>query len=228
MSTTLPPPSPPWHQGLIRTALRLVAIGLFAWGMTWAYEWIHLQVLSLSGIGQSRVVLGVLALALIGYTVVIAVPFFPGIEIGIALLLMEGAAIAPFVYAATVAGLFGAFLVGHLLPPEALAGTFRDLRLLRTAALLERLKTVPPEARLQSLSARLPGWLARPLVGWRYVTIALLVNLPGTIALGGGGGILMVAGVSGLFSPRLVLLTLFIATLPVPLAVWLTGLDWLR
>ena len=50
--------------------------------------------------------------ALVVYALLLAIPFVPGVEIGIALLIMQGPAIAPFVHAATVAGLLISFAIG--------------------------------------------------------------------------------------------------------------------
>jgi hypothetical protein len=60
-------------------------------------------------------------------------------------------------------------------------------------------------------------------VRFRYVALALLINLPGSSLIGGGGGILLLAGLSGLFLPKATFLTLALAVAPVPLLVWLIG-----
>ncbi len=184
--------------------------------------------MSMSGIGGSQLMVGVFALVLLGYAILIAVPFMPGVEIGAALLLMEGARVAPFVYLATMAGLLLAFLIGRIVSLDWLHRVFRDLHLLRACAMVERIKTQAPRDRLSALSRALPAPIARILVDWRYLTIAALVNLPGSVVIGGGGGILMAAGISRLFHPGLITLTLAIATAPVPLGVWLWGTDLLR
>ncbi|GAB5446381.1 hypothetical protein [Gymnodinialimonas sp.] len=161
------------------------------------------------------------ALAL--YALMIATPFVPGVEIGVALLLLRGASIAPAVYLATLAGLILAFVIGRLVPPATLARTFRDLRLRRAAELITRNATLAPGEREAALRRRLPRLLRAPLTRWRYATLALLINLPGNAFLGGGGGLLMAAGLSRLFAPRQTLLTLLIAVLPVPLTIWWFG-----
>ncbi|MCO6746545.1 hypothetical protein KQH42_30565, partial [Streptomyces sp. CHA1] len=57
-----------------------------------------------------------------------------------------------------------------------------------------------------------------------YVALALAVNTPGNSIIGGGGGIMMMAGLSGIFSPLATFLTVTIAVSPVPLAVVFLGL----
>ena len=60
----------------------------------------------------------------------------------------------------------------------------------------------------------------------RHLMLALLVNLPGNAVIGGGGGILMLSGLSGLFTLPRLLLTLALAVAPVPLVVWAFDLGW--
>jgi hypothetical protein len=152
----------------------------------------------------------------------------PGIEVGIALLLLQGAAIAPFVYIATVLGLLLAFTVGQHVPLTALRGLFRDLRMARVCKLLDEVAAATPAERLSALENRLPEWLARITTRYRYVMIGMLINMPGTFVLGGGGGILMLSGMTGLFRRAPMLATMMIATAPVPFAVWTFGTVWLR
>ena len=49
----------------------------------------------------------------------------------------------------------------------------------------------------------------------------------GVTVLGGGGGILFVAGFSRLFTPMAVGVTMVLAVLPIPLTVWLFGINLL-
>lgn len=221
------PENDPLSKRLWRVVLRLVGVFAFVGAIVAANEWLQLTLLGQSSIGSSGIMSGVLIVVLMGYAVIIAMPFFPGVEIGIALLLMQGASVAPYVYLATVAGLFLAFTVGRVIPLGWLQSTFADLGLHRVSEMIGGIDDIPAEARLDGLAARLPRWLARFLGDWRYVTIGLLVNLPGSFALGGGGGILLLAGISRLFHPGLILITLLIAVLPVPLLVWGFGINWL-
>lgn len=59
----------------------------------------------------------------------------------------------------------------------------------------------------------------------RYLFLAALINLSGNALVGGGGSILFLAGLSRLFRPFGVALTLALAVLPVPLAIWTFGLN---
>lgn len=173
--------------------------------------------------GQGPMQMAVLLTALAVYALLIATPFVPGIEIGLALLLLRGASIAPAVYLATLVGLLLAYAIGRLVPEKTLVRTFRDLRLHRAADLMGRSAGLTPEARQEVLQDRLPKWLRAPLTRYRYLTLALLLNLPGNAALGGGGGLMLAAGLSRLFGPRQTIATLALAVLPVPLTIWWFG-----
>lgn len=168
-----------------------------------------------------------MVILLVVYAVLIAIPFVPGVEIGLSLLVMEGAWIAPFIYLSTFAGLMLAYAAGELFPYPRLHRALHDLRLHKACRLLEAFHPLPRDQRLAVLRDRAPRWL-RPFVSrYRYVLLAALVNLPGNAILGGGGGILFVAGFSRLFTPMGAAITLALAVMPVPLAVWLFGINLL-
>ena len=60
---------------------------------------------------------------------------------------------------------------------------------------------------------------------YRYLNLAVLINIPGNAVIGGGGGIAFVSGLSGTFRMPLAILTIALATAPVPLGIWLFGFD---
>lgn len=177
--------------------------------------------------GQGPMRLAILLTALAVYALLIATPFVPGVEIGVTLLLLRGASIAPAVYLATLLGLLLAYFIGRRVPDATLERLFRDLRLRRAADLIAHNAALTPAARENALHTHLPPWLHGPLARYRYVTLALLINLPGNAILGGGGGLMMAAGLSRLFAPRQTLLALLLAVLPVPLTIWWFGTGFL-
>lgn len=161
----------------------------------------------------------------LAYALILAMPFVPGVEIGIALLSMFGASVAPLVYFSTILGLFLSFAVGRVIPLRRLAGIALTLRMRRTAALLARIEAEDDDKRLGILMENAPGEWAEWLIRNRYIALAILFNLPGTALIGGGGGIALVAGLSRVFRPSSFLLTVCIAVCPVPLAVYLFGVE---
>lgn len=213
---TLPPPG----KGFLRLAVKLAVIIAVVYAVHLVLDW---TVAKSQATGSDTLMIGVLATLLLAYALLIAVPFMPGIEIGISLLMLKGAAIAPLVYLATILGLLLAFAVGRYLPAKWVRGVFADLRLKSACAFIDRLAPMSQEERLAHLTARTPKWL-RPAVGTgRYLLLALLINIPGNTVIGGGGGIAFTAGFSRLFRPGWTALTIVLAVLPVPLTVWLTG-----
>ena len=162
----------------------------------------------------------------VAYVVLLAMPFVPGAEIGIALLAGFGAAIAPLVYVCTVAAMMLAFTIGRFLPLPALERLLRVLRLRRAANLVARAAPLSKEERVALLLNGHSKRLIPLAVRYRYVAMAVAVNVPGNSIVGGGGGIMIIAGQSGIFSPLSTFVTVVIAVSPVPLAVMFLGLGF--
>ncbi len=141
------------------------------------------------------------------YAILLAIPFIPGIEIGLLIIALYGPWGAVAVFATTNLALQAGFLAGCV----SRALPFGPARLAR---LLTADGDVA-DAASQGLAARLARlW---PRIGrYRYVLLGLLLNLPGNAAVGGGGGIVFLSGLSGRFAWRWYALTLLIATCPVP------------
>lgn len=157
------------------------------------------------------------------YAVLIAVPFVPGVEIAFTLIAVFGPAVVILVYVCTLAGLSVSFLVGRLIPLATLGRLFDELYLQRASALVAKLEPLDPQARVALLLRDAPGRLVPFLVRHRYLVLALALNVPGNLVIGGGGGIALTAGVSRLYSVPGFLLTVALAVAPVPLAVLLFG-----
>lgn len=207
-----------WASVLLRlaavTALIILAVRAGAWLRT-AFE---VETL----LGNDAPVAGILVVAILGYVVLTAVPFVPGAEIGMALLTVFGAAVAPLVYLATILSLLIAFTVGRLVPPRVTARALQSLHLRRAADAVERIAATAPADRAAVLFAAVEG-PASVLLRHRYVALALLINLPGNVVLGGGGGLALMAGMSRAFTPAAFIVTVAIAVVPVPLAVLVTS-----
>ncbi len=164
-----------------------------------------------------------IALGTLAYVVFTAVPFVPGAEIGMVMLGMFGAAIAPLIYLATIVSLCLAYAVGRLVPPRMTAAGLRWLGLHRLAdRILETLRMKPSD-RLESLLEGIDSRVLHIVARHRYVALALMINMPGNVLVGGGGGISMAAGLSGVFAPVPFLLTVMVAVSPVPLAIIVFG-----
>ncbi len=157
------------------------------------------------------------------YSLLIAIPFVPAVEIALALIAAFGPAVVLLVYACTLAGLAASFLAGRLIPLQVLARLFEELGLRRAGALLARLAPLPSNERIRLLADAAPGRLVPFLLRHRYLALAVAINIPGNVIIGGGGGIALTAGVSRVYSVTGFLATIVLAVAPVPLAVLVFG-----
>jgi hypothetical protein len=73
----------------------------------------------------------------------------------------------------------------------------------------------------QGAAARLGNFL----VSNRHITLAVCLNLPGNSVLGGGGGIAALCGLSGQFHWWRYVLTVMVATAPLPVLVLIGQVD---
>ena len=163
---------------------------------------------------------GVLIAGGILYSLLLSLPFVPGVELGILLMCTFGKEGIVFVYLATVAGLSLAFLIGRLIPPRWIDSGLERLGNSRSCSI----QSDEIEKMAECISAgrkHLPAWLTSLLLKYSYLTIAVLVNLPGNYILGGGGGISLACGTSRRISWKGFLVTIILAVAPVPLLVYL-------
>jgi hypothetical protein len=169
-----------------------------------------------------------MALTLLGasvaaYVILLAIPFLPGIEIGIMVMVLLGRPGIVLVYLATVLALTLSFLLGRLLSPRILVRTLDWFHLNRARDLVEVLVPLDPEARLRFLLQSAPSRIVPFLLRHRYLVIAVLFNLPGNALIGGGGGIGLIAGMSRLFPYPKYLFAVCLAITPVPILFLLRG-----
>jgi len=206
---------------VLRVVILLVVLILATWGVHLIRDALDLQI---RPDNEQQVHRGIM-LGAIAYVGLLALPFVPGAEIGLAMLAGFGAAIAPLIYVCTVASMTLAYMIGRFLPIRMLERLLSLLRMRRAADLVAR---AAPLSREERLALLLDGQSKRALrlaLRYRYVALAVAVNTPGNSIIGGGGGIMMMAGLSGIFSPLATFLTIALAVSPVPLAVMFLGLQ---
>jgi len=214
---------PPGKRRWLRIAvLVLIYGGLLAigqWGSGWLIEWVGIDLDPGVTSHARHAVMAAIAL----YTALMAVPFVPGLEISLALLAAFGAQVAVLIYAATMVALSLSFLIGRLLPMHLIATLFRSLGQHRAESLVRRLEPLDAAQRLETLVAHAPKRIVPVLLKHRYIAIAVALNVPGNAVIGGGGGIALLAGISGLFTFPRYLAVIALAVLPVPLTVMVMG-----
>ncbi len=167
--------------------------------------------------------IGILALAASGitYLLLLALPFVPGVELGLLIMVIFGREGVIAAYLATIGGLCLAYTVARLLPNQMTSRWMHRVGLSDAAE--------DPGAAINAMVAnakgagRLAGKFGSFLLDHRYLTLAACLNLPGNSVLGGGGGIAFLCGLSEQFHRRRFILTVILATAPIPLLV-LSGL----
>jgi len=162
------------------------------------------------------------------FGLLVAIPFVPGVELGITLIAMFGPPVVFLVYLSTLIGLSISFIIGRLISLRSLVTLFENLKLKRSSQLLNKVEPLKMEDRLEFLISQAPSRLVPFLIRHRYIALAILVNLPGNILIGGGGGISLIAGASRLFSLPGFLITIALAVSPVPLAILIFGKEILQ
>lgn len=206
---------------ILRVVLFLCLIALATWGVHMIRETLDLQIRP----DNEQQVHKAIMIGAVAYVGLLAMPFVPGAEIGIALLAGFGAAIAPLIYVCTVAAMMLSFTIGRFLPITALERFLRLLRMRRATELVARAAPLSKDERVAMLLEGQSKRVLQLAVRYRYVAMAAAINTPGNSVIGGGGGIMIVAGLSGIFSPLATLLTVILAVSPVPLAVIFLGLQ---
>jgi len=157
------------------------------------------------------------------YIGLMAIPFMPGIEIGLALMMLLGSKGALLVYLCTLAALSLSFMIGRIIPPPLIYRLLNWLHLHRAGALVEQLAPLSRQQRLALLGEQLPGGIAPLLLKYRYLTVAVALNLPGNALIGGGGGIGLVVGMSRLIPFHGFIILIALAVAPVPLWFFFFG-----
>lgn len=210
------------HGLLLKIGFLIGFIVLATWGVHMIRDALDLQIRP----DNEQQVHRAIMIGAVAYVGLLAMPFVPGAEIGIALLAGFGSAIAPLVFVCTVAAMMLAFVIGRFLPISALERLLQLLRMQRAADLVARAAPLSTDERVAML---LDGQSKRVLglaVRYRYLALAVAVNTPGNSVIGGGGGLMMIAGLSGIFTPLSTFLTVILAVSPVPLAVIFLGLQF--
>jgi hypothetical protein len=163
--------------------------------------------------------MGALLASALMLAILLGLPFVPSVEMGLMMMTVFGREGAIAAWLATIAGLSLAHAAGRYMPADrvhhwldrhGLLPADRDPGESPMAGMLERLR----------LSGKKGYRTATFLLRHRYILFALLINMPGNSVLGGGGGIALVSGFARIYRWPLFLLTVALASLPIPLLVF--------
>jgi len=203
-----------------RIILVLVVVLLLNIAGTWIGHLANFQFFPRHDALLNSVVLTAVAI----YVLLMATPFMPGIEVGLAVMWILGAKSALLIYLCTLLALAASYLVGKFFPLRRVHQFLRWLYLQRASDLVRQLEPLGARERLDLLINKAPNRITPFLLKNRYLTIAAILNLPGNALVGGGGGIGLVVGMSRIVPFHKYLLTVAISVLPVPLFIYLQGI----
>ena len=193
-------------------------IGILLITAIWMDHWIRGEL----GVGEKvieiakgRWGIGVLITGGMIYSLLLSLPFVPGVELGILLMCVFGKEGIIFVYFATIIGLNLAFLMGRIVPKKWVESFLKKLGLFHSS----NNQSDEIVSMLDNFLCN-KNWLRNLLLNYRYLVIGILFNMPGIYLIGGGGGISLVCGISRNISFKWFLLTVVLAVSPVPLLVF--------
>jgi hypothetical protein len=153
------------------------------------------------------------------YVIWMAIPFVPGVELGLALMVMLGPKGVVLIYLCTLLSLSLSFTIGRLMPLSVFARFFGWLHLQKARDLVLQLEPLNSEERLDFLLTTAPSKVIPFLLKHRYLMIAVALNLPGNALIGGGGGIGLITGMSRLYPFPKYILLVSVAIMPLPLLI---------
>jgi hypothetical protein len=193
-------------------------IGILLITAIWMDHWIRGEL----GVGEKvieiakgRWGIGVLITGGMIYSLLLSLPFVPGVELGILLMCVFGKVGIVFVYFATIIGLNLAFLMGRIVPKKWVESLLKKLGLFHSS----NNQSDEIVSMLDNFLCN-KNWLRNLLLNYRYLVIGILFNMPGIYLIGGGGGISLVCGISRNIAFKWFLLTVVLAVSPVPLLVF--------
>jgi len=170
--------------------------------------WVH-------GINVDHDLSSLLVLAGI-YMLLLSIPFLPGVELGLILMCLVGSKMVMIIYISTVLGLSLSFAAGRWLPSRYIQNILEKLGLSSTKDQDVSIDNLINRQAEKVLGLRMMRYVQEK----PYWVIALLLNLPGNFILGGGGGIALLNGLNHRISGKYFVLTVALATLPLPLLVF--------
>ena len=166
---------------------------------------------------HEHLMITVLWIAIVVYVLWMALPFVPGIELGLALMVMLGTRGVVLVYLCTLLSLSLSFTIGRLIPLNGFARFLGWLHLYKAQDLVLQLEPLNSEEKLNFLLRTAPSKVIPFLLKHRYLTIAIALNLPGNSLIGGGGGIGLITGMSRLYPFPKYILLVSLAITPLPI-----------
>ena len=165
---------------------------------------------------HEKMIITALWVSIVIYILWMALPFVPGIELGLALMVMLGPQGVLLVYMCTLLSLSLSFAIGRLISLKAFARFMGWLHLHKARDLVLKLEPLDPQEKFDVLLKSAPSKILPFMLEHRYLVVALMLNQPGNALIGVGGGIGLIAGMSRLCSFPRYLLLVSVAITPLP------------
>jgi len=203
----------PYIKRFFKVALLVGFLVLLNYGGSLVVEQINFQLWP----EHENLMLTVFWSSVVVYVLWMALPFVPGIELGLALMAMLGPRGVVLVYFCTLLSLSLSFAIGRLIPLTAFSRLLGWLHLQKARTLVRQLEPLNSEEKLDFLMSAAPSKIIPFMLKHRYLMIAVSLNLPGNVLIGGGGGIGLIAGMSRLcpFPKYILFVSLAISPLPI-------------
>lgn len=163
--------------------------------------------------------MGALLASALMLAVLLGLPFVPSVEMGLMMMAVFGREGAIAAWMATIAGLSLAHAAGRYMPADQVRHWLERHGLQAADHAPGKSSLVELMERLH-LSEKRRHRIGAFLLRHRYLLFAALINMPGNSVLGGGGGIALIGGFSRLYRWPLFLLTVALASLPIPMLVF--------
>jgi uncharacterized membrane protein YdjX (TVP38/TMEM64 family) len=206
--------------GIRGVAMTFLWSSLIVFGHSVSHEGFHEIEASLVGMRDEFGIVGFLALTAV-YALALAMPFVPGIEIGLLIIALLGVTGALIAYLATVGGLTLAFAIGRVTPDGKLKALMHRIGIKAKEGSID--SSFQQLLELNNGKSTLRHKLFAYILRYRHLTLGVAFNFPGNSVLGGGGGLAILSGMSKQFGWKGFLMTVAIATSPLPIMV-LSGL----
>ncbi|USG61276.1 hypothetical protein NBZ79_19140 [Sneathiella marina] len=206
-----------------RLVILIILYAALFWGGLIAGEWLTGLLNPEPETTEGHATQMMVAMTAIVFVVVSAIPFVPGAEIGLGLLMVMGTQVLFLVYFCMVLALNISFIFGRFVPTRATIATFEFFGLKKASDLAREMAPLSKKERLVILTDKAPRYIIPFLLKHRYLALAVALNIPGNTLIGGGGGIAFIAGLSGIYSFPAYILTILIAVAPVPLVFYFSS-----
>lgn len=206
-----------------RLIILIILYAALLWGGLIAGDWLTelLNPKPETTLGSSTQMMVVMTA--IVFVIVSAIPFVPGAEIGLGLLMVMGTQVLFLVYFCMVLALNVSYLFGRFVPARATFAVFDFFGLKKASDLARQMSPLSKKERLAFLTDKAPRYIIPFLLKHRYLALVVVLNIPGNTLIGGGGGIAFIAGLSGIYSFPAYIFAILIAVAPVPLVFYFSS-----